>query len=370
MKVLVTGSKGFVGKNLCSVLALRGDIELLEFDLGNTPEELQSAALAADFIIHLAGVNRPLSQDEFLTGNAGLTSDIVNILKGAGKKTPLLLSSSTQAALDNPYGRSKKLAEDVAFDYGRTGAPVYVYRFTNLFGKWCRPNYNSVVATFCFNIANDLPIQINDPDHVLRLAYIDDVVEEIVSALGGSARVRADGYCYLKREFEITLGALAELIRSFRDIREARVIPDMSDQFTKFLHSTYLSYLEERQGFAYPALMHADNRGWLFELIKSPAAGQIFVSRTKPGITRGNHYHHTKVEKFVVIEGEAVISFRKIDSDEVIEYPVSGEHIQIVDIPPGYTHAIKNTGDTDVITLFWSCEMFDPEKPDTVYLEV
>ena len=362
---LVTGANGFVGRNLCAHLELREDVNILKYDIGNTKEELLEYLRRADFVFHLAGVNRPKDEDEFVTGNADLTQEIADILASQGKKVPMLLSSSVQAELDNPYGKSKKIAEDIVFGYGN----AFVYRFPNLFGKWCRPNYNSVVATFCHNIAHGLPIRINDGGHLLTLCYIDDVVGECGKCLDGKKKPAADGFCHAGVTYQITLGELAEKIRSFRAIRETGVLPDMADDFTRKLHSTYLSYLEE-DDFSYFPTLRSDARGWLFELIKQPHAGQIFVSLTKPGVTRGNHYHHTKVEKFTVVQGEAVIRFRKTDGDEVLEYKVSGEKPEIVDIPPGYTHNIENIGTADVLTLFWSSELFDPENPDTYYLEV
>jgi len=368
--VLVTGADGFVGRNLVAHLQLDEDIRLLRFDINNTEQALVSYLEQADFVFHLAGVNRPEHEEEFQTGNAGLTSKIVEILKKAEKKTPVVLSSSIQATLDNPYGRSKKQAEDHVLAYGQqTGAPVYVYRLPGLFGKWSRPNYNSVVSTFCYNISRDLPIQINNPDQLLTLAYIDDVVAEFRATMHGEAQRDQDGFCYIPRTFQITLQALADLIRSFRASRHTAVLPDMGDPLTKRLYSTYLSYLKT-DNFSYFADMKSDNRGWLVELLKSPHMGQIFVSQTKPGITRGGHYHHTKVEKFVVVQGQAVIRFRQINADDIIEYPVSGDKIEIVDIPPGYTHEITNIGETDVITLFWVNEIFDPDNPDTYYLKV
>lgn len=368
--VLVTGSNGFIGKNLVTHLQPNEDIRLLRFDADNSEEELKTALQQADFVFHLAGVNRPQHEGEFQTGNAELTARIIRILEALGKGTPIVLSSSTQATLDNPYGRSKKHAEGHVFGYAeRTGAPVYVYRLPGLFGKWSRPNYNSVVSTFCYNVSHGLPLQINAPGRSLSLAYIDDVISEFLAALDGNPSRGEDGYCYVPRTFEITLQGLADLICSFRDSRTTAILPDMGDSLTKRLYSTYLSYLEV-DDFSYAAEMKTDDRGWLFELVKSPDMGQIFVSQTKPGITRGGHYHHTKVEKFVVVQGQAVIRFRKIDGDQVIEYPVSEEKIEIVDIPPGYTHEITNVGEADVITLFWANEIFDPERPDTYYLKV
>ena len=368
--VLITGADGFVGRNLVAHMQQDENIRLLRFDIDDTGQDLVAYLNQADFVFHLAGVNRPEHESEFQTGNVDLTGHIVELLQNAGKKTPLALSSSTQATLANAYGQSKKQAEDHVFAYGRqTGAPVFVYRLPGLFGKWSRPNYNSVVATFCYNISHDLPIQINNPDHRLEVVYIDDVIAEFGANMDGEAHRDHAGYCYVPKTFRITLQALADLIRSFRASRDTVVLPDMNDPLTKRLYSTYLSYLET-DNFSYFADMKTDNRGWLFELVKSPHMGQIFVSQTKPGITRGGHYHHTKVEKFVVVQGQAVIRFRKMDIDDIIEYPVSGEKIEIVDIPPGYTHDITNVGDTDVITLFWANEMFDPENPDTTYLKV
>lgn len=368
--ILITGALGFLGRNLITHLQLDPTLRLLSYDVDNSEAELEAFLAQADFVFHLAGVNRPQREEEFQTGNADLTSKIAELLRQAGKQTPLLISSSIQAEQDNAYGRSKKLAEDAVFAYGAaTGAAVYVYRLPNLFGKWSRPNYNSVVSTFCHNISHNMPIQVNNPAYVLPLAYVDDVVAAFRSALDGSAQRSADGYCFVPRTFQITLEALSQLIYSFRSSRDTGLLPDMSDPLTKFLYTTYLSYLDAND-FSYFAEMKVDNRGWLFELIKSPQIGQLFVSQTKPGITRGGHYHHTKVEKFVVVQGKAVIRFRKIDSADVIEYPVSDAKIEIVDIPPGYTHDITNVGEGDVITLFWASEIFDPDHADTYYLKV
>ncbi len=368
--VLITGANGFVGRNLTARLRAVPDIKILAFDVENSDQDLIDFLNQAEIVFHLAGVNRPQNVEEFQTGNADLTSRVVNTLEAAGRAVPVVITSSIQAALDNPYGQSKKAAEDAVFAYGkRMGTPVYVYRLANLFGKWSRPNYNSVVSTFCHNISHDLPIQINNPDAVLSLVYIDDVIAEFVAILEGRVTAGDDGFCTVPRVMTITLQGLADTIRSFRASRQTAVLPDMSDTLTKFLYTTYLSYLEA-DDFAYAPDLKTDQRGWLFELIKSPAIGQVFVSQTKPGITRGGHYHHTKVEKFIVVQGEAVIRFRKIDGGDVIEYPVSGADVRIVDIPPGYTHDITNVGTTDVITLFWACELFDPQHPDTYAMGV
>ena len=282
----------------------------------------------------------------------------------------MTMTSSIQAALDNPYGMSKKAAEDVVFEWSRrTGVPVYVYRLPNVFGKWCRPNYNSVVATFCYNIARGFPIQINNPKTELTFVYIDDVVAELIAAMNGSAHLGDDGFCYVPRTFKVTLQQLAYTLYSFAESRTNLMMPDFEGDFERSLYATYISYLPE-DGFSYGLEKKQDDRGWLAEFIKSKQFGQIFISRTKPGVTRGNHWHRTKVEKFLVIEGEAVIRFRKIGAEKIIEYRVSGDSPEVVDIPPGYTHSITNIGNSDVITIFWADEVFDPEKTDTYYLEV
>ncbi len=400
MRVLVTGSQGFIGRNLIAHLQRRDDIDIFGYDLANTPEQLDAWLAQADFVYHLAGVNRPHREEEFFEGNTDFTRAICQRLARRADPPPILLSSSIQAELDNPYGRSKRLAEEAVTDYAReTGARAIIYRLTNVFGKWSRPNYNTVVATFCYNIAHDLPITISDPNRVVRLIHIDDVVRAFVSELQkargpeGQKGSGPEGRVLWRRvepEYPVTLGRLAELIRSFRAMRQTLLTPDFSDPFVKKLYGMYLTYLDE-DDFAYDLTQRCDERGCLAEFMKSPHFGQIFVSRTKPGVTRGNHFHHTKAEKFLVLEGEAVIRFRKIQNargqrsegqnargaedqrggePEVIEYRVSGKDFRVLDIPPGYTHNIENVGDTDVITLFWASEIFDPEAPDTYYEEV
>lgn len=367
-KVFVTGSKGFVGRNLCAVLRQRDDIELFEYDVNNNPEDLNKALEKADCIIHLAGVNRPKNTDEFKTGNTGSIDKICVRLKAIGRSPKIVLSSSIQAELDNPYGLSKRGAEEVLEGFAEnTGAECVVYRFKNLFGKWCRPNYNSVTATFCHNIANDLPIQISDPAHEIELTHIDNVVKAFINEMETGTPVFR--FAEPLPSTRITLGELAAKIRSFRDMRTSLVLPDFSSDFERALYGTYLTYLNEKE-FEYGLDKKADQRGSLAEFIKSPGMGQIFVSRTEPGITRGDHYHHTKTEKFLVLEGEAVIRFRNIEKDEILEYPVSGEKYQVVDIPPGYTHSIENVGDGVLVTLFWASEMFDPDGPDTYFEKV
>jgi len=325
--------------------------------------------MEADIIFHLAGVNRPQNVGAFTTGNAGLTQLIVSFLKQHGKKTPLVFSSSTQAAQDNPYGVSKRIAEEEVFGYGReTGAPVYVFRFTNIFGKWSRPDYNSVVATFCHNLSRNLPISISNPANEVELVYIDDIIAVFREILAGT-RPGSTEFLTVGPTYRITLKALAENIGRIRDIRATLVIPDLSDEFTRKLHATYLSYLDPVD-FSYSLEVKTDNRGALAELIKSEQFGQMFVSRTYGGILRGNHYHDSKIEKFCVLQGEAVIRFRHLFTDEIIEYPVTGSHWQVVDIPPGYTHHIENLGEAEMIVLFWANQIFDPDKPDTYFLPV
>jgi UDP-2-acetamido-2,6-beta-L-arabino-hexul-4-ose reductase len=367
-KVLVTGSKGFIGRNLCAALRRREDVELYEYDVNSKPEDLHSALGKIDCIIHLAGVNRPQKPDEFETGNVGLTEEICGILRKLERVAKIVLSSSIQAELDNPYGISKRRAEEVLQRFAEdAGAECVVYRFKNLFGKWCRPNYNSVAATFCHNIANDLPIQISDPAHEIDLTHIDDVVKAFVDEMEPGA----PGFRFAESlsATRITLGELAAKIRSFRDMRTRLILPDFSNDFERALYGTYLTYLNTKK-FEYGLEKRSDQRGSLAEFLKSPAMGQIFVSRTNPGITRGDHYHHTKAEKFLVLEGEAVIRFRHIERDEILEYPVSGEDYQVVDIPPGYTHSIENVGEGVLVTLFWASEMFDPDRPDTYFEKV
>lgn len=362
--ILVTGARGFIGKNLCVTLRRQKDCNLLEFTRNHPVEELSKLAVQADVVFHLAGVNRPREEQEFVEGNVTLTRRLCDALAAAGRGTVLVYSSSTQAEHDNPYGHSKNQAEDLILDYQRrSGAPVCIYRFPNVFGKWSRPNYNSVVATFCHNISRGLPVQVNDRATPLRFAYVDDIVREFLDVLTRPPQTPT-GFCEFHPVYSIALGELHDLIQSFRQGREKSLLPDLANPLVKYLYSTYASFYDARD-LAYPAKVKTDDRGWLFELVKSPSAGQIFVSRTRPGITRGNHYHDTKIEKFCVIQGTGVIRFRHVLGEEIIEYPVNDRQIQIVDIPPGYTHSIENVGRDDMITLFWASEIFDPQKPDT-----
>ncbi len=369
MKILITGAKGFIGKNLVAELRNRNYTDIFEYDKETEPPLFDEYCKKADFVFHLAGVNRPKEQSEFMEGNFGVTSTLLDKLKKYNNNCPVMISSSIQAILDNPYGKSKKAGEDLLFDYSKkTGSKVLIYRFPNVFGKWCRPNYNSAVATFCHNIAHGLPIEVNAPNTIMNLVYIDDVVNELINALEGKEN-RVGEFCEVPVVHTVTLGEIVESIYSFKNSREERTIPNMSNEFTKKLYSTYLSYLPKDQ-FSYELNMNVDNRGSFTEFIKSPDRGQVSVNISKPGITKGNHWHHTKNEKFLVVSGKGIIRFRKIYSDEVIEYFVSGDKMEVVDVPIGYTHNIENLGDTDMITIMWANEPFNPDKPDTYYLEV
>ncbi len=368
-KVLVTGSDGFLGRNLCVSLERCEDVKVLRFDRRNSDEDLEKHIAQADFCFHLAGVNRPRDEKEFTEGNAGLTRRLCELAENHESCAPILLSSSSQADQDNAYGSSKKAAETALIAYSqRTGVPVMIYRFPNLFGKWSRPNYNSVVSTFCYNIAHDMDVQVNDPSHVVQFAHVDDAVTECLTQMNRSGFDESI-YYELTESYVVALGDLCEKIRAFHAIRKGSPVPDLSDPFTKKLYSTFLSYYE-MDDLAYPVDLKTDNRGWLFELVKSNEFGQIFVSTTHPGITRGNHYHDTKVEKFCVIQGRGIVRFRHILENEFISYEVSGREIKIIDIPPGYTHSIENIGDTEMVTLFWANDIFDPGRPDTYYEEV
>lgn len=369
MKILVTGSEGFIGKNLIADLKFTTDHTILAFNRETSEALLDEYCQQAEFVFHLAGVNRPETEEEFMTGNFGFTSTLLETLKKYANKSPIMISSSTQAELDNPYGKSKRAGEDLLRAYSEeTCAPVMMYRFPNVFGKWTRPNYNSAIATFCHNVARNLPIQVNNRDAVLNLVYIDDVVAELKQALKGQSNRIAD-YCAVPTVHQVSLGRIVDLIHTFRESRSALAIPDMNDAFTKKLYSTYLSYLPE-EAFSYELKMNKDNRGSFTEFIRTKDRGQVSVNISKPGIVKGNHWHHTKNEKFLVVSGEGVIRFRKLDSEEVISYPVSGEKLEVVDIPVGYTHNIENTGKDEMVTVMWVNEPFNPDAPDTYFLEV
>jgi len=368
--ILVTGSGGFLGRNLIQMLSGRDDIRVLEYEVDDSRDELDKALHIADVIVHLAGVNRPKSTDEYMAGNAEFTRSICDTLRTANKSPRIIMSSSIQAELDNPYGISKRRAEEELKEFAdESGAEIVVLRFKNIFGKWSRPNYNSVVATFCHSIARELPITISDPDRKLELVYVDDVVAALLDEI--DSRSTTPGFRFAReiKGFAVRLGDLAETIQSFRDSRRTCMLPELSDRFTACLYATYLSYLSDSD-LAYDLEQKTDARGALAEFIKSPHIGQVFVSRTKPGITRGNHYHHTKVEKFFVVEGTGIIRLRHLRTGEMVEMRVSGEDFRVVDIPPGCTHSIENAGSTDMVVIFWASEIFDPNCPDTYYCEV
>lgn len=382
MKILVTGAKGFIGKNLVSQLRNIGEgkannykisgeeLTIFEYDVDSDIQELDTYCKEADFVFHLAGVNRPKDSSEFMLGNYGSTSQLLNALKRHENRCPVMLSSSIQATLDNPYGESKRAGEQLMFDYAKeTGAKVLVYRFPNVFGKWCRPNYNSVIATFCNNIANDLPIQINEASVKLNLVYIDDVVDELIAALCGYEHYE-DKFCSVKPIYTITLGEIVDLLSSFKNLQQNLDIPNVKDGFSKKLYSTYLSYLSPEK-FRYPLRMNIDNRGSFTEIIRSSISGQFSVNISKPGITKGEHWHQSKNEKFVVVSGKGLIQMRKIESDEIFNFYVSGEKIEVVEMVPGYTHNIINLSDTeDLITFMWCNECFDANRPDTFFEKV
>jgi UDP-2-acetamido-2,6-beta-L-arabino-hexul-4-ose reductase len=363
--ILVTGSQGFMGRNLVTALERAGKYSVLKFGREQSVHDLDGLTARADLVFHLAGVNRPREEREFTEGNLELTRSLCRSLEASGRSSPLVLSSSIQAELDNPYGRSKRGSEDVAEEHQRrTGAPVYIFRFPNVFGKWSRPNYNTVVATFCYNISRGRSVRVDNPDSVVRLVYIDDVVEGFLEIAAREEHDPGVRRPEVRPIFEITVGQLRALIVALEEDRRKGLLPDLSEPLAKYIYSTYLSFLDS-EDFAYPVELRIDNRGWLFEWVKSPHAGQIFVSRTLPGITRGNHYHDTKVEKFCVVQGKGVIRLRHMVTGEAAEYALGGQDIQVVDIPPGYAHSIENVGEEDMITLFWANEIFDHHRPDT-----
>lgn len=373
LPVLITGANGFVGKNLAAQLRNEGFTQLLLFDVDTPRERLEEYAAKAAFVYHLAGVNRPKDPSEFYEGNRGFTEHLLHLLQAHGNRAPVLVTSSIQAELNNDYGKSKREAEELVFAHERAGyGPALVFRMPGLFGKWCRPSYNSVVATFCHNIAHGLPIEVRDPAYSFPLVYIDDVVRCFIDALDGRAArdCSLPGFCHFGFDwYQVTLGHLAELLQSFRDSRQTLQLPDMSDAFTSKLYSTYLSYLPE-DGFAYPLTMHCDERGSFTEFLRTPERGQVSVNISKPGVVKGNHWHHSKNEKFLVVKGEGVIRFRKLNTEQIVTYRVSGDELRVVDIPTGYTHNIENVGETDMVTVMWANEPFDPAHPDTFFMKV
>ena len=399
MNILVTGAKGFVGKNLCEALKNLRDgkdktrpqlkVEnIYEYDINSTQEQLEKYCQNADFVFNLAGVNRPQNQEEFMKGNFGFASTLLETLKKHQNRCPIMLSSSIQATLigryaDGEYGKSKKAGEELFFEYEKeTGAKVFVYRFPNLFGKWCRPNYNSAVATFCNNIANDLPITVNDRAIELELLYIDDLVAEMLNLLEGKQnKCYYDGltpiksedgkYCFVPTTHKVTLGEIVDLLDKFKEQPNTLIIPEIEDNgFAKKLYSTYLSYLPKEK-VAFDLKMNEDARGSFTELLRTEKCGQVSINISKPGITKGQHWHNTKWEFFIVVAGEGLIRQRKIGTDEVLEFYVSGDKIQAVHMLPGYTHNIINLSQTqNLVTVMWANEKFNPEKPDTFFEEV
>lgn len=368
MRVLVTGANGFVGKNLISHLSLNKDIEVFKYDIDSSLDDLDKYTKECDFVYHLAGVNRPQNTSEYMEGNFGFTNVLLNKLIENNNKCPIMISSSIQAELENDYGKSKKAGEDLIFKYGKdNNVKVYVYRFPNLFGKWCRPNYNSVIATFCNNIANNLEIVVNDENKELNLAYIDDVCEELVSCLNDNPH-REENFCYVPTTYTKSLGYIANLIKSFKKNDHGIMVPSTGDEFTKKLYATYISYVPLKN-MVVDLEEHRDNRGIFCELVRTKEAGQVSISTTNPEIVRGGHYHHTKMERFIVIKGKAKIKFEHVITHETYEFEVSGDKLQYVTIPVGYQHSINNIGNEELILILWANELFDPNKTDTYVME-
>lgn len=363
MRVLITGANGFVGKNLQLHLAERSDVEVLCFTREHTQADLQQLVAEADLVFHLAGVNRPEDPAEFQQGNADLTQSLCEALQASGKAIPVVYSSSIQAEADNPYGASKRGAEDALFAFAKsTGASVFIYRLPNVFGKWARPNYNSAVATFCHNISQDLPIQVNDPSAQVNLVYIDDVVESFLAVLDGT--LTQSGFVKIEQQYQVTVGELAEQIQAFKDSRDNLITENVGTGLVRALYSTYVSYLKPEQ-FSYQVPQHGDERGVFVEMLKTKDAGQFSFFTAHPGITRGGHYHHSKTEKFLVIKGKACFRFRHMMTGEFYELYTSGEQSEIVETVTGWTHDITNVGDEEMVVMLWANEIFDREKPDT-----
>lgn len=368
MNILVTGSNGFIAKNLIQFLSEKPDINILTYNRKSNAADLEQSVVSADWIIHLAGVNRPLDDKEFIDGNISLTQSIADILKHANKATPIILSSSIQAGRDNAYGQSKLGGEQVLLELQQAqGNPVYICRLANVFGKWSRPNYNSAVATFCYNMANDFPIQTNDSDALIRLVYIDDVVETFWCMLEGD--FVPEQQFLIAPEYKITVGELANTLREFKDSRDTLITLPVGTGLTRALYSTYLSFLQPSQ-FDYAVPMYADERGVFVEMLKTPDSGQFSYFTAHPGITRGGHYHHTKTEKFLVITGKALFKFKHIITGEYYELETSGKEARIVETVPGWTHDITNIGDKEMVVMLWANEVFDREKPDTYAMPI
>jgi UDP-2-acetamido-2,6-beta-L-arabino-hexul-4-ose reductase len=369
LKILITGAKGFIGTNLVVALRNKTQHNIIQFDIENSHTELETYLKDADFIFHLAGINRPKEKSEFQIGNVDFSRKLLEILYKQKQKTPIIFSSSIQASLENPYGQSKKAAEALFKKYSKkTNAKVTVFRLQNVFGKWCKPNYNSVVATFCYNISHNLPVSISDANTKIDLVYIDDVINAFIGEINLKD---AEGFLYkdVQPSYTVTLGKLADILESFKDFRKELLAPDFSDQFLEKLYATYLSYLDP-EDLSYRLEKKSDNRGYLGEFLKAVGFGQIFVSNTLPGVTRGNHYHDTKAEKFLVVDGEGIIALRDIHFSRVIEYKVKGSDLRVIDIPPGYTHSIKNIGSGNLVTLFWSSQILNSDNVDTCTMSV
>ena len=365
MKILITGSKGFIGKNLKSHLQEKENIEIIEYDIEDSFEKIEKNIDEIDYIFHLAGVNRPQTPEEFYQGNTDLTKKIVDLIKD--KDIKLIITSSVQAVKDNDYGKSKKLAEDYIKENLNN---YYIYRLHNVFGKWCRPNYNSVVATFCNNIANDLDITINDENTTLDLIYVDDICYELTKLVSGEEPTEEiEGYCYINPRYNVSLGYIAKKLYEFKDSMNSIYVPNTGDEFTKKLYSTYISYLPLEKTYV-SVKKNVDERGSFTELVRTNECGQFSVSFSKPGIVRGNHYHHTKLERFIVIKGKAKIGFTSVVDGTSYEFIVDDSDIKIVTIPVGYTHNIENIGTDEMILAIWCNELFDKEKPDTYFKEV
>ena len=362
MRILVTGANGFIGKNLLATLRRHDDVAVLPFTRESSGEALTAAARDADFVFHLAGVNRPPHADEFVTGNVGLTQQLCRALQATKRRIPVVYSSSIQAEQDNPYGRSKLGAEQALAQYAaETGAPVAIYRLPNVFGKWCRPNYNSAVATFCHNVARGLPIQINDPAAQVRLAYVDDVIAAFIAQLGGGSGLQQ---CTVDPVYTASVGELAASIQSFRDVRDSLVIDAVGTGLKRALYATYVSYLPT-ESFSYGLTQHADARGVFVEMLKTRDSGQFSYFTALPGVTRGGHYHHSKTEKFLVLRGRARFRFRHILSNATHELHTAGGEPQVVETVPGWAHDITNVGEDEMIVMIWANEIFDRERPDT-----
>ena len=368
MKVLVTGANGFVGRNLISNLRLNKEIEIFSYDKESTIEELDKYTKECDFVYHLAGVNRPEKPEEFMEGNFGFTSTLLDKLKENNNKCPIMISSSIQAELDNDYGKSKKAGEDLIIEYGKeNNVKTFIYRFPNLFGKWCRPNYNSVIATWCYNVSHNLEIMVNDRDKELNLVYIDDVCYELFKCLEDK-ETRENDFCIVPISYIKTLGEISDLIKSFKDESTGIFVPSTGDEFTKKLYATYISYVPLNE-MVVDLCEHRDERGVFCELVRTKECGQVSISTTNPNVVRGGHYHNTKMERFIVVKGKAKIEFEHVITHEKIEFEVSGDKLQYVTIPVGYQHSINNIGDDELVLILWANELFDKDVPDTYVME-